>query len=236
MSADGESGLCIIIATCAAGQRIAAWTPRSMRDGGRPWRWANGKASSATTTMLTGSPSQQNMQTSFDRCDAIAPRGAATRAQPMEGGSKPGRCLLRYLDSTRRVSTGRNRDDERRRFCRFLAATATHRYAWHLTCSWRVSISPPQAESENTAPTSTHSRLEGIKGRGAGHQGCREVSSSVQAASARCFFDAGRSASFARRLRRSASTAASSGFRLCTSSRNSLSTFDLSSSTRLPSI
>src|SRR5690242_10895874 len=53
--------------------------------------------------------------------------------------------LLRYPDSTRRVLTGRNRDDERRRFCRFLAATATHRYAWHLTCSRRVSISRPPA-------------------------------------------------------------------------------------------
>src|SRR5262249_46245325 len=53
--------------------------------------------------------------------------------------------LLRYPDSTRRVLTGRNRDDERRRFCRFLAATATHRYAWHPTCSRRVSISLPQA-------------------------------------------------------------------------------------------
>jgi len=45
---------------------------------------------------------------------------------------------LRYLNSTRRVLTGRNRDDERRRFCRFLAATTTHWYAWHLTCSRRV--------------------------------------------------------------------------------------------------
>jgi hypothetical protein len=42
------------------------------------------------------------------------------------------------ISSARRVLTGRNRDDGRRRFCRFLAATTTHRYAWRLTCSRRV--------------------------------------------------------------------------------------------------
>src|SRR5689334_13063192 len=64
---------------------------------------------------------------------------------PIGFGTKPNSALLRYPDSTRRVLTGRNRDDERRRFCRFLAATATHRYAWHLACSRRVSISRPPA-------------------------------------------------------------------------------------------
>src|ERR1043166_3463042 len=38
--------------------------------------------------------------------------------------------FARYRSSTRRVSTGHNRDDERSRFCRFLTATPTHRYAW----------------------------------------------------------------------------------------------------------
>jgi hypothetical protein len=72
--------------------------------------------------------------------------GPSTRAQDRHRGPvETWAALLRYLDSTRRVSTGRNRDDERRRFCRFLAATATHGYAWHLTCSRRVSISLRQA-------------------------------------------------------------------------------------------
>ena len=43
-----------------------------------------------------------------------------------------------FLSCTRRVATGRNREDGRGLFCRFLTATATHRYAWRLTCSWRV--------------------------------------------------------------------------------------------------
>ena len=54
-----------------------------------------------------------------------------------------------------------------------------------------------------------------------------------QAAFALCFAC---SASLVRRARNNARTAASSGFRFCTSPRNSLSAFDLSSSTRLPSM
>ena len=74
---------------------------------------------------------------------------AATRAQgETSRRGETWAALLRYLDSTRRVLTGRNRDDERRRFCRFLAATATHRYAWHLTCSRRVLPGLSQAESD----------------------------------------------------------------------------------------
>ena len=64
----------------------------------------------------------------------------------------------------------------------------------------------------------------------------RRMASSVYAALARCFFAAGRSASFASRPRRRARTAASSGFRLWTSPRNSLSAFAFSSSTSLPSM
>jgi hypothetical protein len=74
------------------------------------------------------------------------PRGR--RARPTSRRVETRAALLRYLDSTRRVLTGRNRDDERRRFCRFLAATATHRYAWHLTCSRRVLPGLNQAESD----------------------------------------------------------------------------------------
>jgi hypothetical protein len=33
---------------------------------------------------------------------------------------------------TRRVATGRNREDGRSLFCRFLAATPTHRYAFDI--------------------------------------------------------------------------------------------------------
>jgi hypothetical protein len=50
----------------------------------------------------------------------------------------------------------------------------------------------------------------------------RSMASNIYAALARCFFDAGRSAPFASRPRRSARTAASSGLKLCTSARNSL--------------
>ena len=50
--------------------------------------------------------------------------------------------MARHPVRTRRVLTGRNRDDGRRRFCRFLAATATYRYAWRLTCSRRVPRQP----------------------------------------------------------------------------------------------
>ena len=52
---------------------------------------------------------------------------------------------------TRRVTTGRNRDDRRSLFCRFLAATPTHRYAFYLTCSRRVLlevVKPMKAEQE----------------------------------------------------------------------------------------
>jgi inorganic pyrophosphatase len=53
---------------------------------------------------------------------------------------------------------------------------------------------------------------------------------------AACLLDAGRSASLARRPRSRARTAASSGFRLCTPLRSSLSVFAFSSSTSLPSM
>jgi inorganic pyrophosphatase len=64
----------------------------------------------------------------------------------------------------------------------------------------------------------------------------RRTASNSYAALARCLFAAGRSASFASRPRRRARTAASSGLKLCTSPRNSLSAFSFSSSTSLPSM
>lgn len=45
-----------------------------------------------------------------------------------------------FLSCTRRVATGRNGEDGRSLFCRFLTATATHRYAWRLTRSRRVRL------------------------------------------------------------------------------------------------
>jgi hypothetical protein len=67
------------------------------------------------------------------------PGGARARCQM--GGKEnlePSVPWCVVIPGARRVLTGRNRDDERRRFCRVLAATTTHRHAWRLTCSRRV--------------------------------------------------------------------------------------------------
>ena len=44
--------------------------------------------------------------------------------------------LERVNKRTRPVSTGRNREDGRSLFCRFLTATSTHRYAWTSNLFW----------------------------------------------------------------------------------------------------
>src|ERR1700733_7011174 len=80
--------------------------------------------------------------------------GALTRGFPfrLAWQSRPGARKFRFIGTetvkpigrsniavrTRWVTTGRNGDDGRSLFCRFLAAAPTHRYAFHLTCSQRV--------------------------------------------------------------------------------------------------
>jgi len=57
--------------------------------------------------------------------DSAFHRYAGGGMQTLEPGGP--QCVV--TPGARRLSTGRNRDDGRRRFCRFLAATTTHRYA-----------------------------------------------------------------------------------------------------------
>jgi hypothetical protein len=87
-------------------------------------------------------------------------------------------CGTALSNSGRRVLTGRNRDDERRRFCRFLAPTAMHRYAWHLTCSRRLFITfvrplATAAESKVTHRGAGSGRRSGPKSPNAPRQGMK---------------------------------------------------------------
>ena len=66
---------------------------------------------------------------------------------------------LAFLSCTRRVATGRNGEDGRSLFCRFLTATATHWYAWRLTCSWRVHATYPSHASSQRVRAASASAI-----------------------------------------------------------------------------
>jgi hypothetical protein len=58
-----------------------------------------------------------------DAGKSVAPRSSGTLVKLKERCSVKLRERCRVIPGTRRVSTGRNGDDGRRRFCRFLPAT-----------------------------------------------------------------------------------------------------------------